>query len=391
MQRIAVRGLVRLADLVRRELGQPVTPARLGVLGERIAAGTGVVDDLLAEHGATPDALPTPSRRAYCYLKGLDLRSASTTDSPVEPAREPARIRLVGLRSHLDRVLDDVARAEPDDKCDDVFSRIVETSQGIAEHLQENEIQTEQLKIESRDLRAWFDYFSQGAHFDRYVVAVRMAIGELEKQASSSSRIPLPAVVHFRPTRGLYRVRTGQTGTHLTLPTPMIAFDADGFAALARMVAGRKSEKRGLIERTESQAYVALRRELDALSGLHSSPGSVSHDLAASFARVNARYFEGTMPRPRLSWSRQITARKFGHYDSIEDAVMLSRTIDAADVPEYVVDFVMYHELLHIKHGAKWQGGRRHVHTPEFRRDERQFHKYAEAREAIDRLAMRHR
>ena len=44
-----------------------------------------------------------------------------------------------------------------------------------------------------------------------------------------------------------------------------------------------------------------------------------------------------------------------------------SATLDARDVPSYVVDFVVYHELLHKKHGAKWQNGRQAVHTSSFR------------------------
>ena len=58
--------------------------------------------------------------------------------------------------------------------------------------------------------------------------------------------------------------------------------------------------------------------------------------------------------RPGLVWSRQLTGRKFGHYDFIQDTVMLSRTLDHHDVPALLVDYIMYHELLHKKHGIRW-------------------------------------
>jgi predicted metal-dependent hydrolase len=69
---------------------------------------------------------------------------------------------------------------------------------------------------------------------------------------------------------------------------------------------------------------------------------------------------------------------------------MISATLDSVEVPAFVVDFVVYHELLHKKHGVRWQNGRRAVHTPAFRAEERCFHKYAEADEWIGRLAKRY-
>jgi len=84
-----------------------------------------------------------------------------------------------------------------------------------------------------------------------------------------------------------------------------------------------------------------------------------------------------------LVWNRTLTARKFGHYQPGRDAVMISVTLDAPDVPDYVVDFVMYHELLHKKHGSMKVNGRRLAHSPAFRAEERQFAEYHEAERLI--------
>jgi predicted metal-dependent hydrolase len=68
-----------------------------------------------------------------------------------------------------------------------------------------------------------------------------------------------------------------------------------------------------------------------------------------------------------------------GHYDFFRDLVMLSVTLDDPDVPDFVVDFVMYHELLHKVMGSKVVNGRRYAHTPAFREAERAFPRYEEA------------
>lgn len=112
-----------------------------------------------------------------------------------------------------------------------------------------------------------------------------------------------------------------------------------------------------------------------------------AYSLEESFERVNRAYFGGAMPRPRLEWSRMLTGTKFGHYRQNRDTVMLSVSLDDAHVPALVVDFVMYHELLHKKHGPVLVNGRRLVHTPVFRAEERIFASYDEAQRHLDALA----
>ncbi len=136
-----------------------------------------------------------------------------------------------------------------------------------------------------------------------------------------------------------------------------------------------------------SDGFQSIQAEVESLSGIVPQSRGAFHDLAESFDRVNARYFSGAMPRPRLTWSRSFTGRKFGHYDWILDTVMVSRTLDARDVPAFVVDYIMYHELLHKKHGLRWVEGRGYAHTAEFYREERQFERYREAEQVIERLA----
>ncbi len=67
--------------------------------------------------------------------------------------------------------------------------------------------------------------------------------------------------------------------------------------------------------------------------------------------------------------------------------VMLSVSLDDPSVPAFVVDFVMYHELLHKKHGVTLANGRRMAHTPAFRADELLFARDHEAFAHLKALA----
>ena len=109
-------------------------------------------------------------------------------------------------------------------------------------------------------------------------------------------------------------------------------------------------------------------------------------DLAAVFERVNRTCFRGKLGRPHLAWSPLIAHRTLAAYDAATDTVRFSAALDDPRVPEVLLDFVMYHELLHKKLGVSCSGSRRSVHPPAFRRAERRFPRYAEAQAALRRL-----
>jgi predicted metal-dependent hydrolase len=65
---------------------------------------------------------------------------------------------------------------------------------------------------------------------------------------------------------------------------------------------------------------------------------------------------------------------------------MVSVSLDHPETPVYVLDFIMYHELLHKYLGLKTINGRNYGHTPEFREAERRYPKYKEAQAYLEKL-----
>lgn len=111
----------------------------------------------------------------------------------------------------------------------------------------------------------------------------------------------------------------------------------------------------------------------------------VVYDLRKIFERLNRDYFRGSIPVPVLSWSARKTYRILGHHDSTHETIIISRSLDAYDVPKYVVEYVVFHEMLHIHHPTQHRDGRRYNHTPQFRKDERKFAYFEEAERWIER------
>jgi hypothetical protein len=119
---------------------------------------------------------------------------------------------------------------------------------------------------------------------------------------------------------------------------------------------------------------------------LNGAAGRV-YDLEKLFTRLNRRYFNGELHRPALSWSARRSKRILGHHDAVHDAIIISRSLDQADVPEFLVEYVLYHEMLHIKHRPRLINGRRIFHTAAFRADERRFERFEAAMEWFDLIA----
>jgi hypothetical protein len=121
-----------------------------------------------------------------------------------------------------------------------------------------------------------------------------------------------------------------------------------------------------------------------------SAQGSV-YNLERMFRRLNQRHFDGELQRPTLTWSQRRTRTILGHHDGVYDTIVISKTLDSEDVPEWFVEYILYHEMLHIKHPARLINGRRYYHTKAFRTEEQRFPFYREAQQWLDHIARQRR
>ena len=121
---------------------------------------------------------------------------------------------------------------------------------------------------------------------------------------------------------------------------------------------------------------------------LTTSPRGKVYDLDEVFASLNARYFAGLLHRPTLSWSARPTSRILGHHDHVHGAIIISRTLDSPRIPRFVVEYVLYHEMLHVKHPPRRDSGRTLYHSRQFRDDERRFERFDEALKFLDKIAL---
>jgi predicted metal-dependent hydrolase len=133
-------------------------------------------------------------------------------------------------------------------------------------------------------------------------------------------------------------------------------------------------------QRIQSMRSGRVRRAALDATGQH-------FDMNAMFEDLNARFFAGELRRPHLGWSTRSWRRQFGSYDPGPDQILLNKRMDRREVPRYVVEYVLYHEMLHVKHPTRKSGCTLLSHSPEFRAEEKLFPEFARARKALDKLA----
>jgi predicted metal-dependent hydrolase len=111
------------------------------------------------------------------------------------------------------------------------------------------------------------------------------------------------------------------------------------------------------------------------------------YDLAALFEQLNHQYFAGQLQQPHIGWSTHTWRRQFGSYDPGPNQIVLNRRMDRPGIPQFVVEYVLFHEMLHVKHPTRRSGCSLLSHSPEFRAEEKRFAQFASARKFLDRLA----
>jgi hypothetical protein len=204
--------------------------------------------------------------------------------------------------------------------------------------------------------------------------------------------------VQYHPFAGMNHRASLQNGL-LTIRLSDLIHGADArvIEALATILLGklyrrtvpeaaRLRYRRYVMSRGVEQRIIETRRQRDRKT--LTDPCGCCYDLAALFAELNACYFAGAIPATKLSWSARASRVRLGHYDIVHHAIVINRSLDRPEVPRVAVEYILYHEMLHVKHPVESAGGRRRIHPAAFRAEEKRFPRYSEARAVLRKLAL---
>lgn len=110
--------------------------------------------------------------------------------------------------------------------------------------------------------------------------------------------------------------------------------------------------------------------------------------LEDSFNRVNEAYFNGMIDKPNLQWGNESTS-KLGSYEYGSDTITISAIFK--DAQHELLDYVMYHEMLHKKFKFQSKNARNLHHSNEFKKMENKFENRDLIEKETAKLARKHR
>lgn len=191
---------------------------------------------------------------------------------------------------------------------------------------------------------------------------------------------PLPVQIEWHQNRTTYlTIRKMKGILHFRLHKLFQNSSAEIGEALIQMALKKDRKARALVRKEAAHYFSKVTLKPKPLP----TAGQV-YDLKVILKRVIEAYFPEAQ-EPSIGWvkgrEKRFRSITFGTYDRHQNLIRINQHLDHSDVPPYFVEFIVYHEMLHALIPAKIsKEGRCLSHTPEFRRKEREFLQFEEAK-----------
>lgn len=389
--KMRISGIVGLANQIRQKLRTGIEPEEVDRLQTIITKSVQQIEKLCAEQQTQPTQLPTPSRKAYNFLKSINLDGAVTPpDNLAIPTSTLKLKNVLKQQSDISQQLFQIASSS-ENISPALRSTLTRYTEQIETICTKNQVTPAALVDPTRSAYAWMKFLTDEHNLQLHLDTLRRAIQVGAKIISTKKKGVGEIFIDLSHNSSLYRSRTINNITTVRMSEGFIHSSDEILQAVLQIALfGKNAASTQLIrEFGQTEEYSDVLLELDLIAQIAAETGRGNcYDLNEFFATVNQEYFEGKMIKPRLIWSSFPSNRKFGHYERARDRVAISQALDDASVPRYVAEFVFYHELLHKYHGAQWVNGKCLVHTPEFKRSERKFKHYQAAEHYLIRMVM---
>ncbi len=385
-RRLYIRGVVSFRDRLHVFLTGDHSPADLDEMVKNARSVINKIDDILESHDVEIRELPPPTRNAYLDI--LNFIDYSRKEKPTDKKE---------IRSNQLTLTQFQEGNEADEDSIQTDSIDTNTAKSHGLFIPESITRSNTTDTITSSPPVSIDHprvTSQGSTLIDYErlqtianqSARRMHLGiDIRAEYYQYTRIRVTG----RKRGGLYLIRV----SHLLNDAPEHILDAVISSLIAKFQKKPYDKYDTLFKeyvRTEPiSKRVEEHRSSNARKVLRGSRGRF-HDLEKEFSVVDHQYFNGSMYGITLTWGRK-SRRTLGHYDHAMQTIVISKLLDRKDVPRYVIQYILYHEMLHSLIRTYYRNGRRVVHSKEFRDREKQFAKFKDAKDFIRKLLQRTR
>jgi hypothetical protein len=234
----------------------------------------------------------------------------------------------------------------------------------------------------------WLRFLSEKKWLLSHLHGLAEFLEILNTQSNKPLRRINPSLIHLevKNFNYLYRLKQKKQYIFLEINESFISAPKEiKELIISNSLGGRINRKNLLLkEYTKSEEFrkISTALQSDNHINLISQQGHF-YNLEVIFETINRKYFKGSLERPRLTWSPRRSRRRLGYYHPESDAITISRSLDSKKVELLLVEYILYHEMLHKSLGIRESNGRRYAHTRDFKRAEKRFNNYNQAIEMM--------
>jgi len=213
-------------------------------------------------------------------------------------------------------------------------------------------------------------------HARRLGAALGMLLQQSVDVALTNNR---STMISYRFTGGRLKVRMHRMFRHAV---------GEDIADIAAFIAGERGSSSGAVDAFIESHRDEVRGGASRGRRANLRTAGRAHDLDEVLQRVRNRYFGG-LGEVRITWGRsrstgakrgaRTRSRALATYNFDDGTIRVNPVLDSPRVPRYVLEWVVYHELLHHVLPVEESRGRRRYHTRRFRTLEKAFDRYEQA------------
>ncbi|EKR09902.1 SprT-like domain-containing protein [Leptospira kirschneri] len=95
--------------------------------------------------------------------------------------------------------------------------------------------------------------------------------------------------------------------------------------------------------------------------------------------KLNDSYLKIDLSNLEIFWGKSKSTTRLGHYDPTHNMIVINPILSIQSVPDFVLEYIVFHELLHVYFPVVRKKGRNVIHGKEFKKLEKKFLHYKQA------------
>ncbi|TGM06308.1 M48 family peptidase [Leptospira barantonii] len=101
--------------------------------------------------------------------------------------------------------------------------------------------------------------------------------------------------------------------------------------------------------------------------------------LRTILERLNDSYLKIDLGDLEIFWGKSKSKTRLGHYDPVHRMIVINPILSLEYVPDFVLEYIVFHELLHVYFPVTRKRGRNVIHGSDFKNFEKKFPDYKKA------------